>query len=76
LTRIEYFIREEGSTCFTIFDLNGKKIVNMNSTSEGNGKHSVTWNGRDGSGALVPAGIYVCAVNTGNTVSRCKIIRL
>lgn len=76
LTRIEYFIREEGSTCFTIFDLNGKKIVNMNSTSEGNGKHSVTWNGRDGSGALVPAGIYVCALNTGNTVSRCKIIRL
>ena len=74
-TRIEYNTGEAGSLNFGIYDLQGNKIKTLNSVSEGNGKYSVTWDGKDAAGAPVPAGIYVCSVKTGNTVSHCKIIR-
>jgi flagellar hook assembly protein FlgD len=75
-TRIEYFTGEAGSLTVDIYDLQGKKIKSLNSASDGHGKHSVTWDGKDAAGAPVPAGIYVCAVKTGDSVLRCKIIRL
>jgi FlgD Ig-like domain len=74
-TRIEYFMGGTGLMTVDIYDLRGKKIKSLNSTSEGDGKHSVTWDGKGASGASVAAGIYICAVRTGDTVLRCKIIR-
>lgn len=41
-THIEYFTGEPGSLTINIYDLQGKKIKTLTSTSEGNGKHSVT----------------------------------
>jgi len=75
LTHIEYFNKEEGLKSLIIYDLNGKRIISLNDASEGNGKYSASWNGKDDSGNPVPSGIYICAVNTGKTVSHCKIIR-
>jgi len=75
-TRIEYFTEEAGLLTIDIYDLQGKKIKSLNSASDGNGKHSVTWDGKDATGAPIPAGIYLCTVKTGDTVLRCKIVRL
>ena len=74
-TRIEYLTGEAGSLTIDIYDLQGKEIKTLNSAAEGHGKHSVTWDGKDAAGVPVPAGIYVCAVKTGDSVLRCKIIR-
>lgn len=74
-TRIEYFTEEAGSLTIAIYDLQGKEIKTLTSASDGNGKHSVTWDGNDATGTRVPSGIYVCVVKTGDSVLRCKIIR-
>ncbi|TRZ72748.1 MAG: T9SS C-terminal target domain-containing protein [Bacteroidetes bacterium] len=74
-THIVYFTGEAGPVTVDIYDLRGKKIKNLSSASEGNGKYAATWDGKDAAGTPVPADIYVCVVKTGNTVLRCKIIR-
>jgi hypothetical protein len=75
-THIEYFAEKAGLQTIEIYDLQGKKIKNLDSDPEGIGKHSVTWDGKDDAGIPVPAGIYLCVVKTGESVLRCKIIRL
>ncbi len=75
-TNIEFHTGVNGPVTLDIYDLQGKKIRNLISGPLGIGKHSVKWDGKDDAGAPVPAGIYVCAVKTGNSVLRCKIIRL
>jgi hypothetical protein len=74
-TRIEYFSGGAGLVTIDIYDLPGRNIKTLNIASEGQGMHSVTWDGKDAAGKAVPAGIYVCAVKTGDTIFRCKIIR-
>jgi flagellar hook assembly protein FlgD len=60
-THIEYFPGEAGSLIVDIYDISGNKIKTLNSASEGNGKHSVTWDGKDAAGAPVPCRhLYVC----------------
>jgi hypothetical protein len=75
-TRIEYNTIDKGLVVIDIYDLRGNKIKSLNSLSDGNGKHWVTWDGKDAAGIPLPAGIYMGVVKTGNTVNRCKIIRL
>lgn len=40
------------------------------------GVHSVTWNGRDGSGHRVASGSYLCVLTTGDVVSSRKVMLL
>lgn len=74
-TRIEYFSGKKGLVTIDIYDLPGRKIKTLNTVSEGQGMHSVTWDGKDDAGTAVPAGIYVCILKTGDKVFYCKIIR-
>ena len=74
-TRIEYFSGESGRVSIDIYNLPGRKIKTLNTASEDQGMHSVTWDGKDDSGTAVPAGIYVCTLKTGDKVFYCKIIR-
>jgi flagellar hook assembly protein FlgD len=38
------------------------------------GALSLDWDGKDGSGQLVPAGIYVCRMETAKSVSTARIV--
>jgi len=74
-SRIEYITEEAGSQTIDIYNFAGKMIKNLSITTTGQGKHSVTWDGKDAAGNPVPAGIYVCTLKTSNKVLNCKIIR-
>jgi len=73
-TRIEYFSGKASLVTVDIYDLSGRKIKTLITTSEGQGIHSVTWDGKDDSGSAVPAGIYVCTLKTADRFYNCKII--
>jgi hypothetical protein len=75
-TCLEYFIKEPGPVAVTIFDLRGRKIKILEGNSDGQEKHSVIWDGKDGAGVPVPSGIYMGSVRTKKDIHRCKIIRL
>jgi hypothetical protein len=73
-TRIEYFSGKAGLVAVDIYDLPGRRIKTLITMSEGQGMHSVTWDRKDDSGIVVPAGIYVCTLKTADKFYNCKII--
>ena len=42
-----------------VYNLRGQKLCDLSSATYGPGKHSLTWDGRDGEGKPLPAGIYL-----------------
>jgi hypothetical protein len=57
-TVIRFAIPREGHVRLEIFDISGKKVRTLIDHNEPAGRHSRVWDGRDGSGESVAAGIY------------------
>jgi hypothetical protein len=47
-----------GDDTMDVFDLTGRKIIEL-AAAQSQGGFAVLWNGRDGSGTIVPAGVYI-----------------
>jgi Ca-activated chloride channel family protein len=55
----------------TVHDMNGRLVRTLATTELAPGRHELEWDGRDDSGALVPAGTYLCRVEcAGETSAR------
>jgi hypothetical protein len=48
-----------------IFDLAGRKVSTLASEVQNAGIHRVQWDGKDGAGAIIPAGIYIYRLSVG-----------
>jgi len=58
-TTLSYFIPEEGSIVFDIYNINGQRIKKYLLGREAPGKHSIVWNGKDEKGFQMESGIYI-----------------
>ena len=57
-----------------IFDMRGRKVRTLlNSSGEG-AIQKVTWNGTDDHGDLLPGGIYLCRVTSGEKTITCRMV--
>ncbi len=63
-TTIRYDLKEPGRVVVSIFDLAGRRIKELVNTRLGAGPHEVLWNGRDGDGRSVAAGVYFVQLRT------------
>jgi hypothetical protein len=73
-TVIEYGLPEIGQVNVTIYDILGhsiKTLVNQNQTA---GWHSITWNGYNDNGSIVPAGLYLGVINTQKNKQTIKLM--
>ncbi len=61
-TQLSYTLPTTGSVRVTVHDLRGRLVRELVNGSEAAGSHVVYWDGRDGSGARVAAGIYYARV--------------
>jgi hypothetical protein len=61
-TNIKYEIPQAGLVDINIFDIQGRLIRSLGSTVQPAGSHSVTWDGRNSSGAMASSGTYFCRV--------------
>lgn len=75
-TTIEYFLPEAGRIALEIFDVAGRRIACLESGLREAGRHAAAWDGRDGSGRPVAAGIYVCRLTAGKTSLTRKMVLL
>jgi hypothetical protein len=73
-TQISYQIATGGYISLTIHDLLGREIKTLVSEDQPSGNYTVSWNGRDESGNIVPSGIYLYTLNAGNIVESKKMI--
>ncbi|MFC1572681.1 FlgD immunoglobulin-like domain containing protein [Candidatus Eisenbacteria bacterium] len=58
-TTIRYSIPSASPAVVNVYDATGRMIRTLRDASHGPGEHSVTWDGKNGGGEDVPAGIYL-----------------
>ena len=73
-TVIRYGLSEASHVKVAIFDVLGKEITTLVDETQNAGYKSVTWNGRNAFGQIVPAGIYLYRVEAAGQVQIKKMI--
>jgi hypothetical protein len=73
-TQISYQLATGGYISLTIHDLLGREIKTLVSEDQPSGNYSVSWDGRDESGNIVPSGIYLYSLKAGNFIESKKMI--
>jgi len=72
-TKIEYSLENDGHVDLTVYNIDGKQIINLISNIKGAGSYSVDWNGKDSFGNAVSSGNYVVKMNADNKTKTIKI---
>lgn len=75
-TRIEFTTPSNADVTLSVYDLNGRLVNTLVSSSMPAGKHFATWNGRSASGSAVAAGLYFYQLRAGNQVETKKMLFL
>ena len=63
-----------GPTIVAVHDLRGRLIRTLLSTDLPEGRHSVTWRGRDDAGHAMPAGLYIVRIRSGGRSATRKLM--
>jgi len=76
-TRINFTMKEKGQVELSVFNLQGRMVRHLVAKQLGAGVHSVTWDGRDANGQVVPSGIYLykLQVNGFETMRKMEFIK-
>ncbi|MFC1572226.1 FlgD immunoglobulin-like domain containing protein [Candidatus Eisenbacteria bacterium] len=72
---VSFSLFERGPVRIAIFDLNGRLVLRSPDRSSGPGTHSLSWNGRDATGRLLPSGIYEVRMETARRTES-RVLRL
>jgi len=72
--RIAWNDAAHGPTELGIYDARGRLVTRLDAAGDGNGARSVTWDGRDGGGRALPAGIYRARVVTPAGAAGCALV--
>ncbi|MBK7190347.1 MAG: T9SS type A sorting domain-containing protein [bacterium] len=65
-TTISFTLAEGGPTELQVFNVRGQNVRKLVAGGLEAGDHSVTWDGRDDSGARVPSGVYFYKLTSGS----------
>jgi hypothetical protein len=67
-------IPRAGQARLVVFDLAGRRVRTLLDGPIAEGAHELRWDGRDGSGARVPAGVYPCRLDSGGARATARVV--
>lgn len=73
-TIINYQLPEPTHTTLRIYDTSGRMLKTLVDGQMESGHHRAHWNGRDGSGNLVPSGVYFYQIKAGDYTAAQKLL--
>jgi len=73
LTTLSFALEREGRATIAIYDLSGRRMTVLADHQFEAGTHSLTWNGRDSEGAVMPSGNYIVRFETESGVASRKV---
>lgn len=74
-TTLRFEVLTAGKVDLEIFDLQGRRVRTLLGGSwTPPGRHQVTWSGRDDQGRALGAGVYLCRLATGSTISTRRLV--
>ena len=65
-TTIEFGVKNQEMVDLSIYDILGRKVKNLVSETLPGGQYSVSWDGTNQSGALLPSGMYIYRMRAGS----------
>jgi endoglucanase len=74
-TFISYSLTRKSRVSIFITDLSGNKIRILDDAILPAGDYTTSWDGKSGSGMPVPAGMYLCVLNTPQKTFVCRVIK-
>ncbi|MCA9753306.1 MAG: T9SS type A sorting domain-containing protein [Gemmatimonadetes bacterium] len=75
-TRMSFAVPHTGDVKVSVFNVAGRKVVDLVNGAVEAGQHTVEWNGRDASGRSVAAGVYLVRLETADGTRSREIVRL
>jgi|GEM_PF-607407 len=69
VTSVNYELARYGPVELTVHDVSGRLVRRLESGPRQRGFHAARWNGTDGCGRVVPAGVYFVRFSAGGTAS-------
>jgi hypothetical protein len=75
-TRLAYTLPIARAVEVEILDVQGRRVVTLERGPRRAGTHAVTWDGRDATGRVVRAGLYLARVRAGDDVATARVLRL
>jgi hypothetical protein len=75
-TSIGYTIVESGVVRLDIVNISGQLVRTLVDGAQSQGRHTVVWDGRDGSGKRVSAGVYLYRLRAGGFIETKKMMLL
>jgi hypothetical protein len=67
-------VPRDGTVNVNVYDVKGALVRQLVRTAMGPGLHSLTWDGRDGSGQLVASGVYFVHLNTSEKQETVRVL--
>ena len=75
-TQISFDLTEQSATEVTVWNLLGQKVSTLFAGDLSAGHHTVTFDGHNTNGSLLPSGVYIYRVESGRNVSTKKMMLL
>jgi|GEM_PF-1913326 len=72
---ISYSLAENTPVQIKVYDLVGNEVTQLLSETQAEGKHTLTWDGRDQHGVPTQPGMYIIRLQLGETVKTHKVLR-
>lgn len=74
-TSVRYRLDRPGDAGLTVIDVRGRRVRGLVAGWRPAGEYRADWDGRDDSGSEVPAGVYLCRLESGGRVQAIKMIK-
>ena len=75
-TTLGYYLPNSAQVSLTIYDMSGRKVIDLVNEKQTSGYKSEYWDGTDNNGKYVSGGVYLYKIKVGNNVQTKKMILL
>ena len=75
-TQIQFALPEAAAVTLIVYDLTGREVVRLTDGQTSAGYHTMTWNGLNAYGDVVPAGMYIYRLQAGEFSATKRMIYL
>ena len=75
-TRIAYTLAHDEDVVLEVYDVRGARVRTLQRGRFGAGRHDVTWDGSDGGGTPLPAGLYMVRMQAGAFRGTVKVAKV
>jgi carboxypeptidase T len=73
---IGYQLESPGWASLTIYNIAGQTVRTLVEGRQEAGPHSASWDGRDGRGRKLPAGVYLCRLSSGGASASARLLKI